>query len=233
MQGLENADIWILAGIAAFLVFRLRSILGKRTGHEEQQRPTPFARPRSNENGGDTRQDGQRDPTGRDNVVQLPPRDERSADAAPSAAPGLAQLKAADRRFDEVEFAQGARAAFGLIVEAYAKGDLEALRRFLNDELYDQFSEAVDARTRANEVLETRIEQLDVAEVVEARLEGSIAYVTLRFESRQSNVTRDENGAVVDGDPNEVVPVIDLWTFARDTQSSDPNWTLVATATPN
>ncbi|AWJ84017.1 translocase [Azospirillum sp. TSH58] len=215
-------EILIFAMIAAFLVYRLRSVLGRRTG-EERQRPNPFtARPNNQP----------------DNVVAMPNRERPVPNAAPSPdepvslATALEQIKAADPSFDEKYFLQGARGAFQMIVEAFAKGDTATLRPLLSDEVYDNFARAVRERQAAGETLETRIETITDADVVEARMDGRTALVTVKFVSEQMNVVRNSAGAVVDGDPNAVVEAVDVWTFARNTRASDPNWSLVETRTP-
>ena len=219
-DGFVFIEIVIFAMIAAFLVYRLRSVLGRRTG-EEQQRPNPFT-PR---------------PSMPDNVVPMPGRDRPApnADVAPdepvSLVAALAQIKGADPNFDEKYFLQGARGAFQMIVEAFAKGDTAALRPLLSDEVYENFARAVRERQAAGETLETRIERITDADVVEARLDGRTALVTVKFVSEQMNVVRNAAGEVVDGDPEAVVEATDIWTFARNTRARDPNWSLVETRT--
>ncbi|HET8726718.1 MAG TPA: Tim44/TimA family putative adaptor protein [Alphaproteobacteria bacterium] len=215
-------DILIFAMIAAFLVFRLRNVLGRRTGNE-QQRPNPFST------------QSQRPPdAGPDNVVTLPGRDgqDQPAEARGSGRHGLTQVRIADPSFDQRGFAEGAKIAFGMIVEAFAKGDTATLRPLLSDDLYDEFSAAIRDRLAAANTLETRVDEMKSAEIVDGRVEGRTAFVTVRFVTRQINVTRDQAGDVVEGDPDTPVEVTDIWTFARNTRSTDPNWMLVETATP-
>lgn len=221
-DGLYFIDILLLAMIAAFLIFRLRSVLGRRTGNE-QQRPNPYSSRRDAEG------------SGNDNVVNLPDRNGPPPPPDPATAGqdhGLTQVKIADPSFDPRSFVGGAQAAFGMVVEAFAQGDTASLRPLLSDDLYDEFSSAIRTRIAEEEKLETTIEQIKSAEVVDGRVEGRTAFVTVRFVSSQVNVTRDADGAVVDGDPERVLDVTDIWTFARNTRSSDPNWTLVETGTP-
>lgn len=221
-DGLYFIDILLLAMIAAFLIFRLRSVLGRRTGNE-QQRPNPYS----------SRRDAEK--SGADNVVNLP--DRNGPPPAPDSATagqdhGLTQVKIADPSFDPRSFVGGAQAAFGMVVEAFAQGDTASLRPLLSDDLYDDFSSAIRTRIAEEETLETTIEQIKSAEVVDGRVEGRTAFVTVRFVSSQVNVTRDADGAAIDGDPERVLDVTDIWTFARNTRSTDPNWTLVETGTP-
>lgn len=223
-------EIVLFAMVAAFLFIRLRNVLGRRTGNE-RQRPDPIARPVP-------------DPRG-DNVLKLPDRgdgaradidgidlDKPPAEVLPVAA-GLAQIKSADPGFSEDGFLSGARGAFEMIVDSYARGDLQTLRPLLADDVYERFATAVKARQAAGESLETRIERVESVDVAEARMDGRTAIVTVRVVSEQVNVTRDRAGAVLDGDPAKPEEVIDLWTFARNTKSRDPNWVLVATRTPS
>jgi predicted lipid-binding transport protein (Tim44 family) len=226
--GLAFIDILIFAMIAAFLVYRLRSVLGRRHG-EERQRPNPYAPPPPQ---------AQQRPTAPDNVIQIPQR-QPQADAEPSPgepvslAQGLAQIRAADPSFDEKGFVQGARGAFEMIVEAFARSDKDTLRPLLAPDVFANFEGAIDARAQAGETSETKVLGFDEVDLTAARMQGSEARVTIRFQTRQTSVVRNAAGAVVDGDPDEALEVVDLWTFARDTRSRDPNWLLVETAVPS
>ena len=215
-------DILIFALIAAFLIYRLRSVLGRRTGHE-QHRPSPY-----------TRRDQRPEARAPDNVVTLPERVRTLEDASTGGLAGdITQIKIADPSFEEGTFVQGAQMAFGMIVEAYAAGDTGSLRPLLSDDLYDSFSGAIRTRTDEGETLETRIEQILSADIIEATLDGRTALVTVKFVSRQVIATRDVDGAVIDGDPEQTQDITDIWTFARNTRSNDPNWVLVETRSSN
>ncbi|CAO3417065.1 Tim44/TimA family putative adaptor protein [Azospirillum endophyticum] len=223
-DGFVFIEIVIFAMIAAFLVYRLRSVLGRRTG-EERQRPNPF-----------TPAPGAAKP---DNVVSMPDRNRTRPDVAPGAdvpasdeplslAASIDQIRAADPNFDEKHFLEGAKAAFAMIVDAFARGDTATLRPLLADDVYDGFARVIRDRQAAGEQHETRIEQVREAEVVEAKLDaGRTARVTVRLVSDQVNVVRDRNGTVIDGDPKALVENTDVWTFARNLRSRDPNWALV------
>jgi predicted lipid-binding transport protein (Tim44 family) len=160
-----------------------------------------------------------------------PPAEEPAAAGAQDGTvkAGVAAIRRADPGFDPDYFLQGARAAFGMIVEAYAKGDKAALRPLLADEVFAQFASAIDARQRAGHVLSTELVATRGAELAAAALVGTRARVTVRFTSEQINVTRDAGGEVVEGDPRQIETIIDVWTFERDTRSRDPNWQLVET----
>jgi len=218
----------ILGVIAALLFFKLYSVLGSRTG-SEQQRQHPFERPEAPPSSA---------PRG-GNVIPLPDRSQANrppmpppgADLPRSVADGLVEIRRADPRFNENEFLQGAQAAFGMIVSAFAAGDLNALRPLLADAVYRNFATAVADRRQKNETLETSIISFDDVDLAEARLDGAQAVVTVRYTTRQTNIIRAADGQIVEGSANPE-EVIDLWSFSRDTRSSDPNWVLVATRTP-
>ncbi len=145
-------------------------------------------------------------------------------------AEGLNRIRRADPSFDPSNFIEGARAAFEMVVAAFAKGDKVVLRPLLSDEVFQQFATAIDERVAAKETLETGIERLDAVDIVEAELAGRTAQLTLKLVSHQINVTRAMDGSIVDGDPANPVEKTDYWTFARDTRSADPNWVLIATS---
>ena len=224
-------DRFYLAAVAAFFVLKLRNVLGKRTGNEQRSRFDPFKR--KGEEAGD------------ENVVQLPDRSETAeepvrpaAGEEPQAAEvplkaALTQIKLADSSFDQDEFLDGGKMAFEMVVTAFAQGDSDALRPLLADDVYDNFTGAIKERNRRNESLETTLVGINQAEIIEAALRQKIAFVTVKFVSEQVNVTRDKSGEVVDGDPSHVARITDIWTFARNTRSRDPNWTLVETRSPN
>lgn len=219
-DGLQYLDIIVFAVIAGFLILRLRSVLGRRTGNEQRRDPFPMARPGA----------------APDKAAPLPPRS-RPADVPPSSADtpvpaSVARLKSADPGFDEKAFLSGARGAFEIIVNAFAKGDTAALQPLLSEAVYSAFAEAIRAREAQRETLQTTLLTIKATEIAGAELQGDTAFVTVRLVSDQINVTRGADGAVVDGDPERVVEKTDLWTFSRSLRSRDPNWTLVATNSP-
>ncbi|MFW5678784.1 MAG: Tim44/TimA family putative adaptor protein [Pseudomonadota bacterium] len=215
-NGFPLIDIIFFAAVALFIAVRLRNVLGRRTGHERRPEP-PLS------------------PTSPDNVVKLPGRDEAQDGpfghvADPELRDGLNAVRRHDPDFELEHFLGGARGAFEMIVLAFARGDTEMLRPLLADEVYAGFAEAIEQREAAGETLETEIVGIRTVEVVDARMEGSRAVVSVRFVSQQVNVTRGADGSVLDGDPQHLAEVVDVWSFARDTASRDPNWLLVATS---
>ena len=211
-------DIILFAMVAVFLALRLRSVLGRRTGHE--RRRDSMIR--------------QAEPTG-DKVITLPQRGATAAPApateppADAVAAGLKRIRGVDAGFDPEQFLQGVRGAFEIIVAAFAAGDKAKLRPLLSDEVYTPFCAAIDERNAARETLETRILALKRHDIVEADLVEQTARVTVKLVSDQINVVRAHDGSIVDGDPDKAIEKTDFWSFARDTGSTDPNWLLVAT----
>lgn len=223
-------EIVILAMIALFLVWKLGSVLGRRTGHE---------RPQDSIMGAEKHERRANGAAENDKVVPLPGRqgpesvtDIPAPKVEPGTSQGVTQIRIADPSFEPNSFAKGAGTAFGMIVTAFAEGDTATLRPLLSDDLYDEFSEAIRARINEGDTLDNTIEAIKSAEIVDARMEGRTAFVTVKFVSSQINVTRDADGEVTDGDPETATDVTDLWTFARNTRATDPNWTLVETDTP-
>lgn len=231
-------DIILLALVAAFIILRLRSVLGRRDGFKgKSYDPFGLGRSETNDN---------------DRVIPLPERDAGPVIDAPpldddgtepgdrepldavAMSPlgvGLAQIHRADAAFNTEDFLVGARTAFEMIITAYNRSDADSLRPLLSAEVFENFANAITERERAGETLEASFIGIKAAEFVEAFMDGRVANVTVKFVSDQVNVTRDAEGRIIDGDPNTVTTVTDFWTFARDTRSRDPNWTLVATGT--
>ncbi len=218
--------IILFAALAAFLVFRLRRELGKRSGQERQRHERRLqAHGREEVENGAT-----------DNVLHMPDPDDESDQpeaSEPGLVAGITKIKVFDPEFDIDDFLAGAKAAFEVVVSAFAAGEREALRPLLSRDVYGNFAGAIEERAGADEQMESTVVGIKNAEVIEVDLEGRDAVVTVKFVSEQINVTRDRDGKVTDGDPERIVTVTDIWTFQRSTRSSDPNWSLVATRTPN
>ena len=228
-------DLWtiIFLTLAVVIFLKLRSVLGQRTGRERPPYDPYSAR------------DAMRGATN-DNVVTLPGRGPESAqkpaDASESPdrwkgiaepgtalAVGLDAIVGEDKTFDAKHFVAGARAAYEMIVLAYAEGDRRSLKNLLSREVYDGFEAAIRDRETKGETVETRFVAIDKSDITAAELRGRTAHVTVRFVSQLISVTRDKNSNVIDGNPEKVTDVTDVWTFARDLSSRDPNWKLVAT----
>jgi predicted lipid-binding transport protein (Tim44 family) len=229
MEFFDIGTIFFL--VAAVVIFyQLRNVLGRRTGNE---RP-PFD-PYS-------RKPGEKEaPAAPENVVALPRRRSGSEAEANYAAidafakpgtdlnKGLRAIRDADPSFDPKTFMDGAKMAYEMIVLAYADGDRRTLKNLLSREVYDGFVAAITARETRSEKVQSSFVGIDKADIVSAEMKGGEAYVTLRIVSELISATRDGAGEVIDGDPETVAEVKDVWTFCRDTRSRDPNWKLVAT----
>jgi predicted lipid-binding transport protein (Tim44 family) len=225
----------IFLALAVFIFLRLRSVLGQRTGRERPPYDPYSAR------------DAVRSPA-TDKVVTLPPRPSEPAPSRPvevtppavdrwkgvaetgsAIAAGLDAIAAADPSFDAKHFITGARAAYEMIVTAFAEGDRRQLRNLLSREVFDGFDTAITEREGRGETAETRFVSIDGSTITAAELRARTAQITIRFVSKLVSATRDRSGNVIDGNAEKVTDVTDVWTFARDVSSRDPNWKVVAT----
>jgi predicted lipid-binding transport protein (Tim44 family) len=163
--------------------------------------------------------------------VSQPPADRWKGVAEPDSAvwSGLDAIAGADRSFTPQSFLSGARVAYDMVVHAFAAGDSATLRNLMSPEAFANFDKAICARADAGQTMTTTVVSIDDATIVGAQLSGSTAQLRVRFAAKLASVTRDAHGDVIDGSPNAVVDHIDLWTFARDVRSPDPNWQLTAT----
>ena len=225
----------IFLALAVFIFFRLRSVLGQRTGRERPPYDPYSAR------------DAVRSPAS-DKIVTLPQRPAEPAVSRPaepaqlpadrwkdvaesgsSVAAGLDAIAAADPSFDAKHFITGARAAYEMIVTAFAEGDRRQLRNLLSREVYDGFDAAIGERESRGETAESRFVSIDGSTITTAEQRARTAQITVRFVSKLISVTRGRTGDVIDGNAEKVTDVTDVWTFARDVSSRDPNWKVVAT----
>lgn len=213
--------ILLIAMVAGIILFRLYSVLGRRTGHERPPQERYGLSGRATQK-----------PGGNDNVVALPDRAARAETLDKPADPvarGLLDIKLADRSFETEHFLEGAKRAYETVVTAFAAGERETLRSLLSDEVYAAFDSVIrDHGTRKEKVDFTFIGFRDV-KIAHAALKRRTAEITVNFAAQYISVTRDASGAVIEGDPKAVRAVNDVWTFTRDVKSSDPNWTVVAT----
>jgi predicted lipid-binding transport protein (Tim44 family) len=211
------AVIVILALVALFIGLRLYSVLGERTGHEQQ----PILKPA--------------DPARVEPRVTQPlapqPATENPDDLAyvPLAGPGVRAMLAADPSFDVARFLEGAKSAYRLILESFWKGDLDTLKPHVDAHVYETFATAVEQRNKDKLSLDNRLVTIEQAGIAQANLERTVALVTVRFEADIAAVTRNSEGQVVAGSLSDAVQTRDLWTFRRDLASRDPNWLLIET----
>ena len=240
-------DLIIFAALALFLGWKLYTVLGRRTGNE---RPIdPFGTkpgPASNGNAPSSEAPGRaprlegpanEETQARDERPVLP-REQRQLEAMIAQSPesarkGLEAIRAADPEFDPVSFLAGAKIAFEMILTAFAAGDANALKPLLAPEVMQQFGSAISDRQRQNLTLKTTLVGIIGLELLDSEMKGPDARIKLKFVSQQVNVTQDSEGRIVDGHPNEVATITDIWTFSRPVTARDPNWALVGTESPN
>ncbi len=211
-------EIVLLAMVAAFLGLRLYSVLGKRTGHEQEppmprsvdeRRPVPAEEAKSP-------------------VPDLTPAPGPRPDMVfdPAAEQGIRAMLSADRDFDVGRFLEGAKSAYGMILEAFWNGDRAELRMLCDDDVYESFMAAIDAREERGEVLDNRLVRIEKARIVAAEYVRPDAYITIQFDADIAAVTKDKDGNVIAGSLSDAVQTHDVWTFSRDLTSDDPNWVL-------
>jgi predicted lipid-binding transport protein (Tim44 family) len=212
-------EIVLLAMVAVFVGLRLYSVLGRRTGHEQQ----PILRPAETASAPDQEQTAPLPDiaTERPESSGLVYEDE--------AATGIRAIVSADPSFDVARFLDGAQAAYRMILEAFWRGDREELRHLAGDEVLASFEQAIDARDAAGHKLDNRLVRIERAVIQDAELKGREASVTVRFDADIAAVTRDSSGELVAGSMSDAVPANDIWTFRRTLGSGDPNWLLVET----
>ncbi|MDG5746658.1 Tim44/TimA family putative adaptor protein [Qipengyuania sp. XHP0207] len=210
-------EIVILAMIAAFLGLRLYSVLGRRSEHEEEVIPHRF-----------DRTDAQNDareveaPRPMAQPVTLRPSDNR----VPANEAGVRAIATADSNFDLLNFLEGAKGAYGMILEAFWKGDKDTLRELTDDDVYESFAGAIDAREEAGETLDNRLIRIEDATVRSAELDGRVARIAVLFVADIAAVTRDKDGNVIAGSLDDAIESRDIWTFSRNVDARDPNWIL-------
>lgn len=206
----------VLALVFVFVALRLWSVLGRRTGHEQ-----PIAKPESV-------------PVVRGMTLKAPDADraapigQETAPAA-SAASGLRAIVAADPQFDVARFVEGAKAAYGMVLEAYWKGDQDALDKMVDPDVAHAFAHAIHDREEAGETLDNRLIAIEQAQIEDAHIENGVAHIRIRFDADVAAVTRDRDGHVIAGSLTDAVPTHDVWTFSRPIKSPNPNWMLTET----
>jgi predicted lipid-binding transport protein (Tim44 family) len=214
-------DLVLFGMIAAFLILRLRSILGRRTGLERPP-ATNFQPPPNGQQG------APQGPTIEGRAEPMPAAPPRPVpDPASPIGGTLARMKSTDRTFDPAVFLAGAEKAFGIIVSAFAQGDRTAFRNLVGDEVYNSFDLAISAREAAGHTQLSDVKSIVSATIDNASLRGSVAQVVVRFVSDQVSLTKDRAGHPIEG-TDAVTEITDLWTFERDLSGRDPTWRLVA-----
>jgi predicted lipid-binding transport protein (Tim44 family) len=237
--------LFLVVAVAVFI--KLRSVLGRRTGHEQTRFERYKALQEARQRNGEL--------VGQDKIVTLPRREREEEGPRPTAvqesqgdgeqrvrqfaagnaevSQGLVDIFRADPSFDPDHFVQGAKAAYEIIVTAFAEGNRRTLKNLLNPEVYDGFNGAIADRERRGEQIDQSFVGIKSADLVEAELKAGTGQVTVKFVSELISATRDRAGVVISGDPKRIREVTDIWTFAREVASRDPNWKLIATQAAN
>ena len=203
-------DILIFAVIAVLLVLRLRSVLGQKTGYEDQSRGKETA----------------------ERFEQKPIPIRPDVQAAANDGHGMDALRRAEPSFSEAQFLDGAKAAFGIILSAYAEGDMAQLKRLLSYDLLQSFTQSIQQRASDGEALSIAIEDISHVSILNAQVFDNIASVTVDFHSTQTRMITDEGGNVIEDEGTGKLELVDIWTFERDLTLSDPNWKLAETESP-
>ncbi|MEZ5926269.1 MAG: Tim44/TimA family putative adaptor protein [Hyphomicrobiaceae bacterium] len=239
MSGTFDIYTLLLLVVAVVILLRLRNLLGRKTGHERR-----YDSYTTRESGGAT--------APQDKVVPLPGRPdpaprmpdagnqkaaaERIGDFMPDTNPahaGLVEIARQDPSFDPKHFVQGAKSAYEMIVTAFAEGNKRILKQFLSREVYDGFAESISGRESRGETVDTSFVGINKADVIDAEVKNRTARVTVKFVSQLITAIKNRNGELIEGDPRQIREVTDIWTFARELSSRDPNWKLIATQAAN
>jgi predicted lipid-binding transport protein (Tim44 family) len=245
MDGRIDVTTLLFLVLAVVIFLKLRSVLGRRTGHEqgrfEQYKAQQEARQQARE-------------AASDKVVTLPRRDRDEQEVRPveqdtlvdgeqkvrafaagndEMGAALVDIVRADPSFDPAHFVQGAKAAYEIVVTAFAEGNRKTLKDLLSPDVYEGFSRVIAERESRGEQMDQSFVGIKAADLVEAEVKGGIAQLTVKFVSELISATRDRAGVVINGDPKRIREVTDIWTFAREVMSRNPNWKLVATQAAN
>ena len=247
MDGRIDVTTLLFLVLAVVIFLKLRSVLGRRTGHEQNRLERYKAQQEASQRNGKL--------AAQDKVVTLPRREREDAEVRPAAerqaevdgeqrvkeyaagngaiTQGLIDIVRADASFDPNHFLQGARVAYEIIVTAFAEGNRRTLKDLLSSEVYDGFNGAIADREARGEQIDQSFVGIKSADLVEAELKGGMAQLTVKFVSELISATRDRAGEVIAGDPKRIREVTDIWTFAREAASRNPNWKLLATQAAN
>jgi predicted lipid-binding transport protein (Tim44 family) len=247
MDGKIDVITLLFLVLAVVVFLKLRSVLGRRTGHEQGRLERYKAQQETSQRNGKL--------AGQDKVITLPRREREEADVRPVAeqqaradveervkeyaagnagvTKGLIDIVRSDLSFDPDEFLKGAKAAYEIIVTAFAEGNRKTLKDLLSRDVFEGFTSAIGDRENRGEQIDQSFVGIKSADIVEAELKGGIAQLTIKFVSELISATRDKAGEVINGDPKRIKEVTDIWTFAREVVSRNPNWKLVATQAAN
>jgi predicted lipid-binding transport protein (Tim44 family) len=222
MQEIDISTV-VFALLAAFVVWKLRSVLGERADHDQQSRDKaiPPRGPADAANGNA--------PIAVPSTATSGGKNSEAEDLDPALSKGLEQIAIADPGFSKALFLNGAKGAYEMVISAFAAGDRQTLRDLLSKDVLESFTAAIADREQRGQTVLTTFVSIDNAEIKDVQVRGRTAQVTVQFQSKLISATKDRDGSVIDGSPDKIVDVVDVWTFSRELGSRDPNWRLVAT----
>ncbi|MDG1859618.1 MAG: Tim44/TimA family putative adaptor protein, partial [Emcibacteraceae bacterium] len=230
----DSLSLIIIAFIAGFIILQLRRTLGKRDGYDgkdEKNQKNPFNKtktPAENDDNIIPIKSGVMDDEAPEERVQETKNigiDKKSPFYST-----LEKINNFDDSFNVPSFYDGAEYAYGMILNAFWTGDVKTLKTFLNKEVCAQFEDAITAMKDEGNSFENELNDVEKIELIDASLDGSMAELTVRYNSHMTIAIQDADGKIVDGDAEKVVSIVDVWTFCRDVKRNDPNWTLVSTS---
>jgi predicted lipid-binding transport protein (Tim44 family) len=230
MQAIFDPLNLILAAVALFIFWKLRSVLGQRTGNERPAKEVFFPEPKAGSSPSSAPVGDIEKRAEVDRAPKKPVWTDVAAEGS-SLALNLEEIRKVDGSFDPKSFLAGAKLAYEMIVEAFAKGDKPALKKLLAADVFDGFSKAIDARGKDGQKLDFRFIGFEKAQIQAASLVGKHAALDVKFVTQIISATYDKAGVMIDGDPKAVREVADIWSFERDTAQKDPNWRVVSTET--
>lgn len=218
-SGFPYGDIIVIGAIAAFILLRYRAMLGEQRGRDETSiRPTIVP---AND---------------RERVIQIPSsrvatpekKDDFSSKYG-SLAETFVAMRAIDREFAPDDFLSGARAAYEMVITAFSKRDRDTLKMLLSADMYKSFELSLADAEKEKRFNDTTLTAITDATITNAKLSGSMATITVDFTSEQIHLIRDEEGAIIEGNPSQQHAVEDQWVFTRDLKNANPNWSIIET----
>jgi predicted lipid-binding transport protein (Tim44 family) len=236
----ESLSLIIIAFVAGFIILQLRRTLGRRDGYDgkdEDKNINPFqdSHPKNASEKNTAEADNIvpiRDGIGAEAAKETPAQKSADIGVSPSSPhySVLQQINGFDRSFTLPSFFDGAEYAYGMILNAFWSGDIQTLKQFLSKDVCEEFDNAIKAMKEEGKIFENNLADVEKIELVDASIDGSMAELTVRFNSHMTIVIKDRDGNIVDGDTENVAPIVDIWTFCRDVKRKDPNWILVSTS---
>ena len=220
MNNIPYIDILILAMIAIFIINRLRNVLGKKTGNESDivekftQRKSAF-------------KESEPDSISDEKVTKLDHKIKKTFHSNKKINSVINEIIKIDNNFEINSFFEGAKKAFEFILTEYSNNNLKVLEKLVNKNIYKEFENQINLRTDKNEELEITVISVKNPEIKSVNLEKKYtAYFKLLFNSEQVQITKNSKGDIIDGDSNQILQIKEIWTFSKNLQSKDPNWTL-------